>query len=116
MPSVNMGTSVDGDIESVVVNLSDKGTANSYIVSQAGSYKFTPTKGNSAEPVGSIASAEVLWETFGTDVKPNVGDLVKNVKYVDGAIFFETPAAFKEGNAVIAAKDAAGNIISHSEE
>lgn len=93
------------------VNLSEEGTANSYIVSEAGSYKFTPTKGNSSESVGTIASVETLWETFGTDVVPNVGDLVKNVKYADGVISFATPDTFKEGNAVIAAKDASGNIL-----
>ena len=93
------------------VNLSEQSTANSYIVSEAGSYKFTPTKGNSSESVGSIASAVVLWETFGTDVTPNVGDLVKNVKYENGVITFETPSAYKEGNAVIAAKDASGTIL-----
>ena len=114
MPAVSMGGSVGGDIEgegSEIVNLSASGTANSYIVSESGSYKFTPTKGNSSESVGSIASAEVLWETFGTDVAPNVGDLVKSVKYENGVIFFETPSEYKEGNAVIAAKDAAGTIL-----
>ena len=93
------------------VNLSVDGTANSYIISEAGTYKFTPTRGNSNQSVGSISKAEVLWETFGTNVTPNVGDLVKNVKYQNGAISFETPATFKEGNAVITAKDASGNIL-----
>ena len=97
--------------EPEAINLSENGTANSYIVSEAGSYKFTPTKGNSNESVGTISSVEVLWETFGTDVAPTVGDLVKNVKYADGAISFDTPSTFKEGNAVIAAKDASGNIL-----
>lgn len=40
------------------LSLSDKGTANSYIVSQKGSYKFNAVKGNSSEPVGVVASAE----------------------------------------------------------
>ena len=111
MPAVNMGTSVDGDLEGGVADLSENGTANSYIVSSAGSYKFSTVKGNSSESVGAVASAEVLWESFGTDVTPNVGDLVNNVKYADGAISFDTPSAFKEGNAVIAAKDASGNIL-----
>ena len=92
-------------------DLSKDGTANSYIVSQAGAYKFTPTKGNSSESVGSITSVEVLWESFGTYVAPNVGDLVKNVEYKNGAISFETPSEYKEGNAVIAAKDASGTIL-----
>ena len=111
MPAVNMGESVGGEIEGGIVDLSENGTANSYIVSSAGSYKFTPAKGNSSESVGSIASVEVLWETFGTDVTPNVGDLLKNVKYENGVISLETPSAYKEGNAVIAAKDANGTIL-----
>ena len=94
-----------------LLDLSKEGTANSYIVSEPGAYKFTPTKGNSSESVGEIASAEVLWETFGTDVTPNKGDLVKDVKYEDGAVYFETPSEYKEGNAVIAAKDASGTIL-----
>ena len=114
MPVVTLGGSVGGDLEgggASIVNLSENGTANSYIVSAAGTYKFTPTKGNSSESVGAIASAEVLWETFGTDVTPSVGDLVKGVKYEGGVISFETPSEFKEGNAVIAAKDANGTIL-----
>ena len=97
--------------EPEVVSLSQSGTANSYIVSSAGSYKFSTVKGNSSESVGAVAFAEVLWESFGTDVTPKVGDLVKNVKYADGAISFDTPSTFNEGNAVIAAKDASGTIL-----
>lgn len=98
-------------IDPSVVNLSEEGTANSYIVSSAGSYKFSTVKGNSSESVGAVASAEVLWESFGTDITPNVGDLIKNASYADGAIRFETADTFKEGNAVIAAKDASGTIL-----
>ena len=98
-------------VEETYFDLSLSGTANSYIVSQNGSYKFKTVKGNSSESVGAVASAEVLWESFGTDVTPNVGDLVKNVSYNNGEITFDTADTFKEGNAVIAAKDASGNII-----
>ncbi len=83
--------------------------ANCYIVSQAGTYSFKTVKGNSSESVGKVASAEVLWESFGTDVAPAVGDLVKSVSYKDGKIDFKTTD--KKGNAVIAAKDANGNIL-----
>ena len=109
MPEVTIETPANP--EGTTIDLSEDGTANCYIVSNAGAYKFTPTKGNSSESVGSIASAVVLWETFGTAVTPNVGDLVKNVKYENGVISFETPSAYKEGNAVIAAKDANGTIL-----
>ena len=93
------------------VDLSAAGTANSYIVSSAGSYKFSTVKGNSSESVGAVVSAEVLWETFGTSETPSVGFLVSNVRYEGGDIFFNTPETFKEGNAVIAAKDASGTIL-----
>ena len=111
MPNINLGGSVNGDLEGSVTNLSKNFTANCYIVSEAGSYKFTPTKGNSGESVGSISSAEVLWATFGTNVKPAEGTLVKNVKYEDGIITFDTPSTLNEGNVVIAAKDASSNIL-----
>ena len=108
-PSMASEPSEDPELE--YEDLSVEGTANSYIVSSSGAYKFTPTKGNSSESVGAIASAEVVWETFGTDVTPNKGDLVRNVTYQNGAVYFETPSEYKEGNAVIAAKDAYGTIL-----
>lgn len=83
--------------------------ANCYIVSKAGKYTFKAVKGNSSESVGNVASAEVLWETFGTHKAPEVGDLVKEVSYNNGEITFK--ATDEKGNAVIAAKDAAGNIL-----
>jgi uncharacterized protein (TIGR02145 family) len=106
------GAQYDNDFStSGARSLSDAGTANSYIVSSPGTYSISAVKGNSFESVGSVESAEVLWETFGTDETPNVGDLVKNVKYDNGQIFFQTADSFKEGNAVIAARDASGSIL-----
>lgn len=86
-------------------------TANCYIVSEPGYYKFKTLKGNSSETVGNVCIAEVLWETYGTDISPVVGDLIQNVSYFDGYIRFSTSSHFKEGNAVIAAKDAMGTIL-----
>ena len=94
-----------------VANLSLGGTANCYIVSASGEYKFKTVRGNSSESVGSVANAAVLWESFGTSVIPSVGSLIKSASYNDGYITFQTADTFKEGNAVIAAKDAAGNIL-----
>ena len=93
------------------VELSSNGTANSYIVSEAGSYKFLPTKGNSASPVGAITSVEVLWESFGTVEVPSPGALIEKVAYEDGIIAFITPERYMEGNASIAARDEQGNIL-----
>ncbi len=95
----------------VYTDLSSEGTANSYIVPASGSYKFNAVKGNSSQSVGNVASVETLWESFGTAVRPSVGDLVRNVSYSDGYIKFSTPSTFREGNAVIAAKDGSGNIL-----
>ena len=94
------------------VNLSEKGTANCYIVSESGSYRFVPTKGNSDDSVGEIASVEVLWETFGTSVTPSVGDLIARVYLGEnGQIYFDTPETFSEGNAVIAARNSSDEIL-----
>ena len=96
---------------SSAIDLSSSASANCYIISEAGMYKFKPVKGNSNESVGSVASASILWETFGTDTAPELFDLISGVCYKDGYIAFQTADIFKEGNAVIAAKDADGNIL-----
>ena len=92
-------------------DLSSSGSANCYIISESGLYKFKPVKGNSNESVGSVASASLLWETFGTDTAPMPSDLISGFCYKNGYIAFQTADTFKEGNAVIAAKDAEGNIL-----
>lgn len=86
-------------------------TANCYIVSKKGNYKFKAVQGNSSTSVGSVASVEVLWETYGTSSKPTVGSLIKSVGYYNGLVSFSTADSFKEGNALIAAKDASGTIL-----
>ena len=92
-------------------NLSEFGTANCYIVSNAASYYFKTVKGNSSTSVETVSSVAVLWESFGTSSTPAVGDLIKSVSYKDGNIYFDTATPFKEGNAVIAAKGADGTIL-----
>ena len=92
-------------------DLSSPASANCYIISESGLYKYKAVKGNSNESVGSVASASILWETFGTDTAPEPLDLIGGVCYKDGYIAFQTADALKEGNAVIAAKDADGNIL-----
>jgi len=84
--------------------------ANCFVISSYGSQLFLAKyKGNSTiDEVGEIASAEVLWESFGTDVTPNVGDVVSNVSYSNGIVKFKANA---DGNAVIAVKDASNNIL-----
>ena len=92
-------------------DLSATFSANCYIVSKKGLYKFKTVKGNSSTSVGSVSSASILWETFGTNTSPEYNDLISAVCYKEGYIIFKTSDPFKEGNAVIAAKDANGNIL-----
>ncbi len=101
----------ESNVDSATKDLSSSESANCYIVSGLGKYKFRTVRGNLNESVGEVASCEVLWESFGTSTTPSVGDLVKNAEYSDGYITFETASTFCEGNAVIAAKDANGTIL-----
>lgn len=104
------------DATNLVADLSIKETANCYIVGTAGDYKFKAVKGNSQEPIEDIKGVKLLWESFGTDKTPEIGDIINpTVKYSDGYIYFSTNNIYKEGNAVIAAySDEAcsdGNVI-----
>ena len=96
---------------SLATDLSLSASANCYIVSEAGIYKFKTVKGNSSASIGSAESAAILWETFGTSTSPEMFDLISAFCYKDGYIAFKTADTFKEGNAVIAAKDASGEIL-----
>ena len=100
-----------GDVHTFTTSYDLMDASNCFIISKSGTYAFKPVKGNSSESVGSVKSVEVLWESFGTSVTPKVGDLVESVSYVDGSIIFQTSSTFREGNAVIAAKDASGKIL-----
>ncbi len=102
-------------------NLSALATANCYIVSAAGKYKLKATvKGNGyADLAGiskdtdpaTIASAELVWATFNTTVAPAAGELIKDISYADGYVYFSTGDTYKEGNALVAIKDGSGNIL-----
>ena len=85
--------------------------ANCFIVSESGIYSFSTVKGNSSESVGNVECAEVLWESFGTSETPKVGSLVSSVSVQGDAIVFDVADPYREGNAVIAAKDASGTIL-----
>jgi hypothetical protein len=92
-------------------DLSASGTANSYIVSQPGAYKFKMTKGNTQESVGNVSAVRILWESFGTAVSPKPFDLISATGKDGDYALFEVPQSFKEGNAVIAAYDSQEKIL-----
>ena len=100
-----------GEVVSSAIDLSAQGTANSYIVTAAGNYTFKTVKGNSEESVGTVASAEILWETENTETAPEAGSIIASVSYEEGYVTFSTPETLKAGNALIAVKDAEGTIL-----
>ena len=99
------------EVEVGAENLGKKESANCYIVTAAGEYKFPAVKGNSSESVGAVASAATLWETWNDESDVTAGSVITSVSCADGFVNFEVPEGFHTGNAVIAAKDAAGVIL-----
>ena len=92
-------------------DLSSAASANCYIVTAAGLYKFQAVKGNDkSQSVYGAASASILWESV-YDIAPNYFELINAVEYEDGYVVFKTVDSFKEGNALLAVKDADGNIL-----
>ena len=92
-------------------DLSADESANCYVVSESGIYKFLPVKGCSDETIGAATRSEILWKSFGTDVTPGKEDLISGTCFKDGYIAFEVPEDFKEGNVVLAAKDINGSTL-----
>lgn len=101
---VNLGN-LDSHIIQGATNLSAAGTANCYIVTGPGSYRFKAVQGNTNISVGDVKGVKVLWESYGTNVAPSQGDIINpSVSYENGYITFSTNG-YKKGNAVIAAYD-----------
>ena len=97
-------------------------TANCYVVASddPGIYKIKNCKGtNFNYPNATAVSAEVLWESLANGMNtPSVGDIIDVSDpsimggigiYDDGYVYFKTTGA--RGNAVIAVKDDADNIL-----
>lgn len=101
----------DGIDLAAYTDLSTAGTANCYLIQAAGKYKFRAVQGNTDWTVGNVKKTEVLWETFGTDVMPNVGDLIAETGYKNGYVYFSTPETFANGNASIAVRNSKGVIL-----
>ena len=109
-------------VETVEIDLSLRGTSNCYVVSDANLYCFNASViGNGTYgiiPDGSFhtedpgiapVSVEVIWESGPADAKVEKGDLLSEVTLKDGYVHFISTG--EEGNALIAAKDADGNIL-----
>lgn len=97
-----------------VIDLSKDGTANSYMVEPANSYKFKANvKGNSDESIGAVAGVDVIYMTQNSN-SVRLGDdsrVLRDVYFDNGYIYFSTSLDHIYGNAVIAVKDILGNIV-----
>ena len=100
----------DGEPERVT-DLSDAGTANCYIVQTAGNYSFDATVRGNGEIVEGVdfnnekldsKDVKLIWQS-------DKNGLIDSLSLKDGKIYFSSNG--KNGNALIAALDEAGNII-----
>lgn len=107
-PTPNPG---GGEVVEEAKDLSAEGTANCYVVSEAGTYTFKTVQGNSEESVGTVATADILWETYNNAEEVTANSVIAAVSYAEGYITFSTPETLVPGNALIAAKDEAGEIL-----
>ena len=78
----------------------------------SGSYKFKAVYGN--EPTNylqDVDDAVILWETWNdnSEVVPN--SVLAHASFAEDFIIIRTPATLHPGNALVAAKDAAGKIL-----
>ncbi len=94
-------TSINKIIDGTDISLN--GTANCYIVSKSGYYKFLLTKGNDATALTQVDSLSLLWETVNTDQPISKNTVIANLMLKGAYAYFSTPDEFVSGNALIAA-------------
>ena len=87
------------------------GTANCYLISSPGTYFIPLVKGKTKNKLSDVSRVSVLWESFGTDIQPNTGDIISSVSLDNGIIKYSTPKSLNDGNALIAAYDSKGTIL-----
>ena len=102
-------------------DLSATESANCYLVPAKGYYKFKATvKGNGSADLSDISkdtdpatinSAELIWATYNTTTAPAANELIQNIQYKDGYVYFSTGNTYKEGNALVAIRDNSNNIL-----
>ena len=106
-----------------IEDLSATATANTYMVSEPGKYKFKATiKGNGGlDPLtgttatvidpARIAGVKVLWELYGQGRAIKHDGSAYDVSYSDGYVYFSTPDTFVPGDACVAVYDSEGTIL-----
>ncbi len=92
-------------------DLGADGTANCYIITRPGDYKFKAVKGNGSTSVGTVAGATIVWETLCNDETVTPNSIVAAVDYEGSWMCLRTPGTLKPGNALVAATDESGTIL-----
>ncbi len=102
-------------------DLTEKGTANCYIVTKPGYYKFKATVRGNGVTVPSTpqiaaaitpASLKVLWATYNTETAPaSTAEVIADLKLDNGYAVFATADQLVPANALIAAMDGSGKVL-----
>ena len=97
--------------------LDETKSANCYILTEKGTFKFKAVEGNDTDAkLTTIESVVVVWETLNTDTAIDAGTVIASADYHYQSgetpyIVFSTPETLQTGNALIAAKNDHGEII-----
>ena len=85
-----------------------KEAANCYVIRPKDRLQFVAVEGNTTTKINGASRAEVIWETDNTTRKVASGEIIKKISYSDGNVSL---TAGKEGNALVAVKNAEGDIL-----
>ena len=88
-------------------------SANCYMITEPGLYKFKVHKGNTEDLVSGGTHAEILWETAGNTDPIESRSVIKGVSFDDESnyVCFQTPNPLKPGNALVAVLDANETVL-----
>ena len=102
----------DDPFSSDILDIDDKGNANCYIITAPGKYKFKAVRGNDYTSFfEDAAKADVLWETWNDASEVTEHSIIASASYAEDYVIIHTPETLKPGNAVIAVRDMADNVL-----
>lgn len=92
----------------LATSVDNEASANCYIVSEPGLYKFKAYMGNSPDIITGGDHAEILWETACNTAPIATRSIIKGVSYdaESNYVCFQLPNPVNPGNALIAVMDA----------
>ena len=82
--------------------------ANCYVIRPKDRLQFVAVEGNTDTKIKDVSRAVVIWETNNTTARVSSGEIIKKISYSDGNVLL---TAGKEGNALVAVKNADGEIL-----